>query len=175
MMRRFSAAAAGVRPGPEHAAMSTPYVQEKIENWVSDFCGGDGLRPFSAGTREAAGAVLVTFLSGACEGRGVGPDEVEEADVRAGLLGPVARLALADDVRDEVPALCGAFLKSLEAEGRLGGGRVLGAFVGALAPAYREASSGKVKPIVRAGSKLGRNDPCPCGSGKKYKKCCARD
>ena len=23
-----------------------------------------------------------------------------------------------------------------------------------------------------ASSKLGRNDPCPCGSGKKYKKCC---
>ncbi len=25
---------------------------------------------------------------------------------------------------------------------------------------------------VRAGPKIGRNDPCPCGSGKKYKKCC---
>jgi preprotein translocase subunit SecA len=25
---------------------------------------------------------------------------------------------------------------------------------------------------VRAGAKVGRNDPCPCGSGKKYKKCC---
>ena len=25
---------------------------------------------------------------------------------------------------------------------------------------------------VRAGKKIGRNDPCPCGSGKKYKKCC---
>ena len=24
----------------------------------------------------------------------------------------------------------------------------------------------------RAGPKTGRNDPCPCGSGKKYKKCC---
>lgn len=24
-----------------------------------------------------------------------------------------------------------------------------------------------------AAAKLGRNDPCPCGSGKKYKKCCA--
>ena len=24
----------------------------------------------------------------------------------------------------------------------------------------------------KSGSKLGRNDPCPCGSGKKYKKCC---
>ena len=28
------------------------------------------------------------------------------------------------------------------------------------------------KPIVNAGPKIGRNDPCPCGSGKKYKKCC---
>jgi preprotein translocase subunit SecA len=24
---------------------------------------------------------------------------------------------------------------------------------------------------VRAAAKVGRNDPCPCGSGKKYKKC----
>jgi preprotein translocase subunit SecA len=29
----------------------------------------------------------------------------------------------------------------------------------------------KKKPIVRAGQKVGRNDPCPCGSGKKYKHC----
>ena len=27
--------------------------------------------------------------------------------------------------------------------------------------------------IVRNDNKVGRNDPCPCGSGKKYKKCCA--
>lgn len=26
--------------------------------------------------------------------------------------------------------------------------------------------------IVNEGPKVGRNDPCPCGSGKKYKKCC---
>ncbi len=30
----------------------------------------------------------------------------------------------------------------------------------------------EVKPIVSGGLKPGRNDPCPCGSGKKYKKCC---
>ncbi len=29
------------------------------------------------------------------------------------------------------------------------------------------------KPVVRAAPKTGRNDPCPCGSGKKFKKCCA--
>lgn len=27
-------------------------------------------------------------------------------------------------------------------------------------------------PFVREGRKIGRNEPCPCGSGKKYKKCC---
>ena len=26
----------------------------------------------------------------------------------------------------------------------------------------------------RAANKVGRNDPCPCGSGKKYKRCCGR-
>ena len=31
------------------------------------------------------------------------------------------------------------------------------------------------KPIVREEPKVGRNDPCPCGSGKKYKKCCGRE
>jgi len=37
------------------------------------------------------------------------------------------------------------------------------------APAGEEA--GKVKTIVRDQPKVGRNEPCPCGSGKKYKKC----
>jgi preprotein translocase subunit SecA len=29
-------------------------------------------------------------------------------------------------------------------------------------------------PIVNVSPKIGRNEPCPCGSGKKYKKCCGR-
>jgi preprotein translocase subunit SecA len=32
----------------------------------------------------------------------------------------------------------------------------------------------KKKPVKRADKKIGRNAPCPCGSGKKYKKCCGR-
>ena len=31
----------------------------------------------------------------------------------------------------------------------------------------------EVKQVVR-GHRVGRNDPCPCGSGKKHKKCCGR-
>jgi preprotein translocase subunit SecA len=40
------------------------------------------------------------------------------------------------------------------------------------AAAAAEAKA-KAKP-VRTGPKVGRNDPCPCGSGKKYKQCCGK-
>ena len=33
----------------------------------------------------------------------------------------------------------------------------------------------KVETFVHEGPRIGRNDPCPCGSGKKYKKCCGAD
>ncbi|MEQ1533852.1 MAG: preprotein translocase subunit SecA [Sideroxydans sp.] len=37
--------------------------------------------------------------------------------------------------------------------------------------ASTEQAQGEAQPFVRAGEKVGRNDPCPCGSGKKYKQC----
>ncbi len=37
-----------------------------------------------------------------------------------------------------------------------------------------ERASGAELPHHREGAKVGRNDPCPCKSGKKYKKCCGR-
>ena len=39
----------------------------------------------------------------------------------------------------------------------------------AIEAAIREVQA---TPVQRAGAKVGRNDPCPCGSGRKYKKCC---
>ena len=40
-------------------------------------------------------------------------------------------------------------------------------------PRLCELAKGKKKVVVvRKAEKIGRNDLCPCGSGKKYKKCC---
>ncbi|MGZ5006507.1 MAG: preprotein translocase subunit SecA, partial [Methylobacter sp.] len=39
------------------------------------------------------------------------------------------------------------------------------------APEQEEVSSVEQQPFVRDGNKVGRNDPCPCGSGKKFKQC----
>ena len=38
----------------------------------------------------------------------------------------------------------------------------------------RGGGAGPAKTVIRATPKVGRNDPCPCGSGKKFKKCCGR-
>jgi hypothetical protein len=37
-----------------------------------------------------------------------------------------------------------------------------------------ETWSGSIAPYRRDSPKIGRNEPCPCGSGKKYKRCCGR-
>jgi len=37
---------------------------------------------------------------------------------------------------------------------------------------FKDGQPPKQVQSIRQGPKIGRNDPCPCGSGKKYKKCC---
>jgi hypothetical protein len=150
------------------------YERERIENWVGDFVHGDRAREFSAATLEFAPEILTRFLCAACDVRGASPSDLGEEDLRGALLGDVARLELSPTARRETPALCAAFLAELEREGRLAGGRAGSAFVRALQGAFEAAAGGAQKPFVRPGSALSRNDPCPCGSGKKYKKCCQR-
>ena len=150
------------------------YTRETIENWVGDFCGSDGVRSFSNGIREYAPQLLTSFLLAACEARDIEPGDIEERDLKPALH-KVARLDVPAGLKTEVPGLCGAMLADLESRGRLSGGRLLGAYVRALKESFAEVASGKPKPVTRPGSRIGRNDPCPCGSGKKYKKCCANE
>jgi uncharacterized protein YecA (UPF0149 family) len=39
-------------------------------------------------------------------------------------------------------------------------------------PGHRPTAEVMTTPVKRPEPKVGRNGPCPCGSGKKYKKCC---
>ncbi|MEO6710878.1 MAG: SEC-C metal-binding domain-containing protein [Planctomycetota bacterium] len=149
------------------------YTKERIENWVGDFVHGDRARDFAAATIEVAPEVLVRLLAAACDARGTALEALEEEDLRASLLGEVAKLQLSPAARKETPSLCAGFLSELEREGRLAGGRSLASFVRALQGAF-DAATGPQRPFVRPGSELSRNDPCPCGSGQKYKKCCLR-
>ena len=40
--------------------------------------------------------------------------------------------------------------------------------------ASQKSPEKKAEPVRNLGKKVGRNDPCPCGSGKKFKACCMR-
>jgi len=111
-------------------------------------------------------------LTAACAARGVEPEDIEEPDVKAALLGSVARLAVPETARREVPAIGGAFLASPEATGRLGGGRALGAFAQALTGSYQEAASGKTK-AARSGWKQVRTQrSVPLRQRQEVKNCC---
>ena len=39
---------------------------------------------------------------------------------------------------------------------------------------FKDGEAPKVEQYIRPGPKIGRNQPCPCGSGKKYKRCCGQ-
>jgi len=149
-----------------------PYSREKIEGWVADFCDTSRYASIPHAAKEYAAQILVAFLVRACEDEDVDPGELSEKGIRCGLLDGVARLKLPESVKSDAPFICQSFLEELEDQGRLGGGGLLGTFVGALRMAYMDATADRPKPIVSVTSKIGRNDPCPCGSGKKYKKCC---
>jgi len=151
--------------------VTSPYERERLENWVSDFCASDEGRRLGPAAAEWAPSVLVAVLAGAVDHRDRAADDLEEEDLRAGMLA-AARLELPDSVRASVPDWTARLLGQLEAEGRLAGGRVLGSFARAFRTAFLEEASGKPKTVVRPGPRIGRNDPCPCGSGKKYKRCC---
>ena len=147
-----------------------PYLKQRIENWASDFASGDAVRGFPAPCAEYAPEVLTTFLVSAAEGRD-GLEGVGDHEIRHSLVGHVAALQMPPSVRAKAPDLCAAFLEDLEEQGRLAGGRALAKLVRAARPAF-DSASGAPAPHRRMAAKLSPNDPCPCGSGKKYKKCC---
>ena len=88
----------------------------------------------------------------------------------------VARLDLPLEVRRAAPDLLRAFFNYLEASGKMPG---VGDWTTALEEnedefqeGFRADGTARGETVRKRFSPVGRNDPCPCGSGKKYKKCC---
>jgi hypothetical protein len=151
--------------------MTDPYRDGTLVNWVADFTGSDRLGLFPPAVQEIAQGALETLLLAACGQRDVSADALTQDDLKAALLEHVASLDLPAAAKPFGPSLCRAFLEDLQRRGRLGSGLTLGRYAGALKEAFLAATPGKPTTFRRAGAKIGRNDPCPCGSGKKYKKC----
>jgi preprotein translocase subunit SecA len=155
--------------------MLGPYQKETFANWAADFANGDRIGLFPVPVQGVAQAVLETLLTAACERRGVEAVGLEDEDLKHALIEHVARLDIDAEVRPFVPSLCRSYLEDLQRQGRLGIGQTLGRYVGALKEAFIAADCMRPQTFTRPGDKIGRNDLCPCGSGKKFKKCCQRE
>lgn len=133
------------------------------------------------GTAGGGGAVAEDWAGGFMLGMALRAEMWERlmGDEQAGLaLFPILLLG-ADAERRAALGLKAEIEQAIRTEAP----SILPACVLSLAAFCRERRSGtpgnirtdRVKGAVRLGAKPGRNEPCPCGSGKKYKRCCGRD
>ena len=148
------------------------------ENWAGDFGDSFAAESLDPAVRPYATDVLIAFGEAVRAIDAGFPDEVSLGTFAAVLGGPMPRLDLPDAARPHVPEVVASFLGYLRDSGRVGEGDDWAAQVRVIGRSYRERlkPGGAVKGVtIRKSAKsspLGRNDPCPCGSGKKFKKCC---
>lgn len=152
--------------------MSDGYTRGQIENWASDFTQSDAASAFSPGVREYASQVLSDLLERACSVHGRAPGDLGRDDLLPAYDVVALGGGMPDSVAERVPDLCAAFLAFLQAEGRLAEGRRIGMELRARKPRRARTPGGGAAPERRPGPKVELNGPCPCGSGRKFKKCC---
>ena len=101
------------------------------------------------------------------------PEDGDAASAEPDILRP---RSVFTEARAEKPEFQGPSLNDPQSPGFPGG-----ELPAPSAPMFRPTPSSKATPLMGGvptaasiPSKIGRNDPCPCGSGKKYKKCCGQ-
>ncbi len=139
----------------------------------------------AAPKREEQRTIVERFLACAYEELGVAPHLLDGEGMHA-ILGHLlpARFARKDPLAAHALAVLRAYLDFLERhavvtqafEMRQAFERTATEFEHAVATgeAVHHHAGERTKPFVHKAEKTGRNDPCPCGSGKKFKQCCMR-
>ena len=125
------------------------------------------------------------FVAACYEGLGKAPWLIDGEDVRVLMTNQVpARLRANDPLAERGPAAIEALLEHLAGNHVVTQAFEIRNALEASAEAFRDnvrsgryagLAAAKVDPFVHGASKLGRNDPCSCGSGKKFKKCHGKD
>ncbi len=148
------------------------------DNWAGDFAESFHAGSLDPAVRNFVPEILTTFGEAVRRLDRDFPDEVSIGTFATVLTESMPRLKLPDPARPHVPEVVATFLEYLRETGRVGEGDDWAAQVRVIGQSFgkRLKPEGGVKgvPIRKPAdaSPIGRNDPCPCGSGKKYKKCC---
>lgn len=147
------------------------------DNWAGDFAESFAASFFEPATRDQIPAILHHFGAAVRQIDADFPDRAAPDTFSRVFADHLPRLTLTPAIREDVPEVVGRFLEYLQEGGRIGDGYTWAEQVRQLRVASgpaKPAQSGAKSPPIRntPQTAVGRNDPCPCGSGKKYKKCC---
>ena len=137
---------------------------------VADFCQSQHFLILDSDLKIHAESLLAYWADAA-------GDEPTALTVKEAMLS-VAHVDLPLAQRRRFPELLEAFLDHLPSTGRFPLASswatvVEGSSAGYLA-AFRDDGSVRGKTVRKPVAPVGRNEPCPCGSGRKFKKCCGR-
>jgi uncharacterized protein YecA (UPF0149 family) len=132
---------------------------------IDAFLDADAGLPFAA-IRKDAKDILAAFLE-AAERK---PDALDAASVDAALQSVIPRMKK-QRLADAAP-LFAAFIGFAGEQAGLKDAGPLAAEARTRAGELATEDEKKRRPVQVQKAAAGRNDPCPCGSGKKYKKCC---
>ena len=142
----------------------------KIESTVSDYCQSEYFFFLDPAMKEFAENILYLFSKKIFS-------EIDHKSVIE-TLEFAERLDIPIDIKREIPYLLIEFLNYCETTPFFPEASEVADFVKSQQQRYRDKfrSDGSVKgeTFVKKYTDVGRNDPCPCGSGKKFKKCCLK-
>jgi len=149
-----------------------------FETLIDDYLSSQQFLFLDASIKEHAPGMLGAFAA-SCRKRGIASPEVLTIDKFENvLLADFPRLDVPLPIRRSAPELLKEFFGYLDGSGRFPAAASWTGWVPALEGRYqalfREDGSVKGETFKKKYTDVNRNDPCPCGSGKKYKKCCMK-
>jgi hypothetical protein len=161
-------------------------MHKQITLEIAAFLDSDPARELTSVEMADLRSIAEQFIELCYERIGKKPAGLDGEDLRL-LLGSElpARMAVRDRLAAHVPAVLTAYFDHLEQAQLVPHAYEIRSALEAALPAFVAlVSTGRnapyqvhepLKPMVHGAPKLGRNDPCSCGSGKKFKKCHGRN
>jgi hypothetical protein len=149
-----------------------------LESNIEEFAESGYFQLLDPSAKEHAGGILAAFLRESSLAGAHSAEALTGAIIESILLGAMATLNLPLSARQGIPALLSAFFRFVSETGRFPPASQWESVVETLADRYiaRFRQDGTIKgdTFKKNYTEVNRNDPCPCGSGKKFKKCCMK-
>jgi uncharacterized protein YecA (UPF0149 family) len=143
---------------------------KNLKDFITDYCSSEHLLFLDPKLKEHAEPLLCFWAEKTSAS--VTLSGIDE------LLKQMAHLDLPLEIRKSIPVLLKEFFGYLSSTGRIPQAEHWLNYVSQLeknySESFRENGSVKGETFKKKYTDVGRNDSCPCGSGKKFKKCCMK-